>query len=411
MQVFCKVCTEIVEQVMLANKKSIYDNCLSSIDFNLFKIIINALSKCSPINYLNNYIDVKNNSWILSRLMLINYHDSLKFEYMEHIIVSGVFSENYLICILSMDIWLLIANELHATEKINYVYICENLNQATYNYFNFSKSLLKIIIINLYNTLDFDSKSKLKKKDLLQLYSRNRTRVTFNNVLLNQSTQDNYYELIQIIQSLDFYNSSFEHYKQIVNMFIHYTVNIDCRKFHSLIISVLNNIKNPTDLVLLNNLLNKLKLSLVINKNEISSVIKLLCLIDFFHEQTREPEVSVKNEIVILLDDNDLLVRLIAYKSVELSQISTIVTNTEFECYTQHVSRIQIKGFHHCNKYKSIDIKTRVSNEIRIDNALQNVLRFSKILQDIPNNQLTTQHRIKIVKISEYLNSSILSKT
>lgn len=370
--------------------------------------MMNALNKCSPNTYLNNYIDVKNYSWILSRLMLLNYHDSSKFEYMEHIIVSGVYSENYLICILSMDIWLLIANELNAAEKINYVYICENFNQATYNYFNFSKSLLNIIIINLYNKLGSDSQIELKKN--VQYSSWNWMRVSFQNVLLNQSTKDNYYELIQKMKSLKFYNSSFEQHEDILKMLIHYTINIDCRKFHSFIICILNNIKNQKEL---GKLLKKCKL-LIFNNNETSSVMKLLCLIDYFHDQTGETETSVKNEIKLLLDDNQLLVRLIVYKSLELSKIFTIVTNNEFECYTQHVSFIQIKFIHHCikYKYKSNNINIRVSNDIKIGNALQNVLRFSKILQDIPCNQLTTQHKIKIAKISENLNFlNVLSKT
>lgn len=402
MQVFCRVCVEIVEQVIKADKKSIYDNCLSSMDFNLFKIMINALKKCSPNNYLNNYIDVKIYTWILSRLVLLNYHDTSKFEYMEYIIVSGVFSENYLICILSMDIWLLVANELHATEKINYVYTCESLIQASYN---LSKSLLKIININIYNTLDSESQTKLNKHNFLQLYSRNGIVVLFNNVLLNQSTKDNYYELIQIMQSLEFHNLSSEQNVEILNLFNDYTANIDCKKFHNFIICILNNIKNPKDVILINRLLNKFKLFLVINKNEISSVMKLLCLINLFHEKTMTSKISVKKKIELLLDDNELLVRLIAYKSIEFSKISTIITKTEY--YTQHilnVSNIQIKGFHQCIEYCFKDIKKKkMSNDTRIGNALNNVTRFSELLQVVSNNQLTTQHKIKIVKITENL--------
>lgn len=410
MLVFYRVCVEIVEQVIISNKKSIYDSCLPSMESNLFKIMINALTKCSPNNYLNNYVNVKIYTWILSRLMLLNYHDTSKFEYMEHIIVCGVFSENYLICILSMDIWLLVAHELHAAEKINYVHICENLNQASYNYFNLSKSLLKIININIYNTLDSDSQTKLKKHNCLQFYSLNGMVVTFNSVLLNQSTKNNYYELIQIIQSLEFHNSSYQQYEEILNMLIDGTANIDCRKFHKIIMCILNNIKNPKDLILLSQLLNKFKLSLVVNKNKISSVMKLLCLIDLFHEKTMGTKTSVKKKIELLLDDKELLVRLIAYKSLELSKVSTIITKNKFtECYTQHilyVSNIQIKDFHQCVKYRYTcnNIEERNCKDTQIGNALHNVLRFSKILQDIPNNRLTTQHKIKIVKISENLN-------
>ena len=409
MHVFCEVCIEIVEQVILANKKSIYDNCLLSIDINLFKIIINALGKCSPNNYMNNRIDVKKYAWILSRLMLLNYDDSSKFEYMEHLIIIGVFSDNYLICILSMDIWLLIANELHAAERINYVYICENLNQATYNSFNFSKTLLKIITINLYNMLDSDSQIKIKKNNFLQFYSRfngiNEMSTIFKNLIINQSTNDNYYELIQKMQSLEFHNSSFEQYGDIINLFIHYTVKIDCLKFHSLIMCILNNIKNPKGQYLRNQLLNKFKLSMIINNNEMSSVMKLICLVDCFHDNTRGTKSSMNNEIKLLLDDNELLVRLIAYKSLELSKRSKIVTKTEFDYYTLHVSNIRIRSFHHCIKYrfKRNNIKIRSSNDTRIHNALYNVMRFSKILQDIPKKQLTTQHKIKIVEISKNL--------
>lgn len=402
MYVFCNVCIEIAEQVILANKKSIYDTCLSNKDFNFLKIMIDALTKYSSINYMNNNIDFKNFAWILSRIILHNYHDSSKFQYMEHIIVSGVFSENYLICILSMDIWLLFANELPAAERINYVHICKKINQNTYNSSNLSKSLCKILIINLFNMLDSDSQIKVNTNNSLQswLNEKSTMRTTLENMFLNQTTKDNYYKLIQVMQSLEFCNSFSDQYVEFLNMIIHYTVKINIRKFESLIICIFKNIKNLKDI----QLLNKFKIS--INKKKKSSVIQLICLIDLFHNYKVANKTLIYNEIELLLNDNELLVRLIAYKSLELPNRSVIM-KTEFENYTQHVSNIQIKRSNHCitHRYKSNDSELSHSNEKLIDKVLYNILKFSKILQEVPQKQITTKHKIKIVKISENFNS------
>lgn len=407
MYVFCKVCFEIAEQVILVNKKSIYDNCLSNKDFNFLKTMIDALTKYSSINNMNKNIDFKNFAWILSKIILHNYHDSSIFQYMEHIIVSGVLSENYLICILSMDIWLLFAIELPAAERINYVHICKKLNQNTCNSSNLSKSLCKILIMNLYNMFDSDSQNKVNSDNSLQswLNEKGTMRTALENMSLDITTKDNYYKLIQIMQSLEFYNSFSDQYVEILNMIIHYTVKIDIRKFESLIICIFRNIKNLKDIILQNQLLKKFNIS--IEKKTNSSVILLICSIDLLNNYKGSNKTLIYNKIELLLNDNELLVRLIAYKSLELSNRSVNIIKTEFENYTQHVSNIQIKRSNHCttHRYKSNDSKISHSNEKLIDKVLYNVLKFSKILQEVPQKQITTKHKIKIVKISENFNS------
>lgn len=393
---------EIVEQVISANKKSIYDNCLSNFDYNLLKVTINSLTKCSLNTYMNNIIDVKKNSWILSRLMLLNYHDSSNFDYMEHIIVSGIFTRNFMICILSMDIWLLFANELPAAERINYVYFCKNLYQVTCNSCYLSKCLLKIIIINLYKKLDTASQNKLSQLDYCSKHSQleNEICTLFENVLLNQSTKDNYYMLIHIMQSLMLQNSHFELYEEVLNKFNNSTGTIDYSKFHDLIICLLNAIPNPKELASQS----QFKLSFNISKNKMSSLIKLIYLIDLFHKDKKESKTLMNMKL--LLNDTQLFVRLISYKSIELPNASTIITKTKFDHYTLYVKSFHTNKLHHCIKHRSYCNRNNKTinkfNKTQIDDALNNILNFSKMLQDIPKVQLA-QFKNDIIIISDSL--------